>query len=210
MNEILIDFKDAKAYIQEADILLFRGKGWISKIIGTAGCGVHSHVAMASWHNGDNALLECVEFYEKAGGRTINLETLNNNDDRMIDVYRVVDQKQVITFDPNDSSITHRTVDLDRKKVTNNLRKLTGLPYGWRRLLWIAKAKMVGFRLFFDYQDLINDDIVDVVYPVCSSALAYSFSQTGFDLVPNKGDGWTEPADIARSGLINYLFTLNK
>jgi hypothetical protein len=45
--------------------------------------------------------------------------------------------------------------------------------------------------------------------PYCSQAISYAYRVgAGVDLVPNAADCMTEPADLARSGLLHYQFTL--
>ncbi len=209
-NLVYLPFSTAKSLIQEADILLFRNTKFniASFFIKQVGEGVHSHVALASWYN--NSLLECVEFSEKTGGRIVNLETYNNQDIREIDVYRPVSRFDNCVFNEQTLKIISNTITLDNKAVTKIMRKMTSLPYGWRRIWWIAKHKMIGFRLFFKPINIMDDTLKDVVYPVCSTAVAYAFSKNGCDLVKNRADEWTEPAHIASSGRLSYLFTLKK
>jgi hypothetical protein len=57
-------------------------------------------------------------------------------------------------------------------------------------------------------EDLTSDEIKDIVYPVCSTAVAYSFNKNSFDLIKNRNDSWTKPGDIAESTLLHYLFTM--
>ena len=54
----------------------------------------------------------------------------------------------------------------------------------------------------------MTDELEDMVYPVCSTSVSYSFNKSEFDLVKNRSDEWTEPGDIAKSSGINYLFTV--
>ena len=89
------------------------------------------------------------------------------------------------------------------------MRKLTALPYGWRRIWWMAKHKMAGLRFFYKPDDLMIDTVKDVVYPVCSTAVSYSFNKNGYDLITNRSDEWTEPGQISMSPRLSYLFTLS-
>ena len=67
-----IKYGRAKELIQEGDILLFRGSGIIGFLIKRYTAGVHSHVALA---HKDGNILECVEFREFMGGRSVSLTT---------------------------------------------------------------------------------------------------------------------------------------
>lgn len=208
MNRIYLPFDEAKLLINEADILLFRGGSFF---VSRCAEGIYTHVAIASWHNGNkDGLLEAVEFHEKFGGRTVNLEQYNKVDYREIDVYRCVERFDAYEFDADQKSVKSYTTRLQPKNITMTMRQMTGLPYGWRRIWWIAKHKLAVFRLFYNMHDLINDKLQEVIYPVCSTTLAYSFSKYECDLVKNRADEWTEPSHIASSARLSYLFSLAK
>ena len=89
------------------------------------------------------------------------------------------------------------------------MRKMTGLPYGWKRIWWIAQYKLPVLRFFYKIEHLVDDTSTELIYPVCSTAVAYSFSKEGFDLVHNRADKATEPSDLSRSPLLQYLFTIS-
>lgn len=199
-------FEEAEDLIEEGDILLFKGRGWGAFFLKRSAGGVYSHVGIASWCNG---LLECVEFTEGAGGRIVNLETYNKIDKRQIDVYRPISPRKKVTLEGDE--IREEWVDFDGLAVTTCMRKLSGLPYGWRRIWWIAKHKLAGFRLFYNPENTINDEAEDeIVYPVCSTAAAHCFNSNGFDLIKNRSDEWTEPSSLSTSTSLAYLFTLEK
>lgn len=216
-----IPYSEAKPLIKEGDILLFRGKGCISKIIGAMTETSYSHVGVASWVNGQHSdgVLECVEFREGSalmslinsnaggGGRSINLEQAIRKQPDQIDVYRPIPKFTSIVFNDETKAAELVTIDFDGKCVTNVMRKMTGLPYGWKRIWWMTKHKLVLWRLR-DKSSLMNDELKDIIYPVCSTSTSYAFTKCGYDLVKNRADEWMEPGDIAKSARLNYLFTL--
>jgi len=205
-KQMTLLYREAKPLIQEADVLLFRGRSLVSYFIGKAGETTYSHVGLASWVNG---LLEVVEFKENVGGVSSNLEKLVIKRPGIIDVYRPIPVWSKWEFDLETQTTTLVKKNFDGKAVTKTMRKMTGLPYGYRRVWWMLKHKMVGLRLFYSSKDLMVDDVQDVVYPVCSSTAAYSFNFNGFDLIHNRSDAWTEPGQIAESTRLSYLFTLS-
>lgn len=142
------------------------------------------------------------------GGRTVNLLNEIEKYPGQIDVYRPVDTFSHYTFDKETLSFTLKKISFNGKAVTNTMRRMTGLPYGWKRIIWLAHHKLAGWRLFYDRSALMSDNMQDIIYPVCSTAVAYAFNSNNFDLIHNKSDEWTEPADIARSARLSYLFTL--
>ncbi len=211
MQQLILPFKDIKAKINEGDILLFRGQGWVSRIIGSQTDTTYSHVAVASWSNGDantdDGILECVEFREGYGGRSVLLENEVNRLPNQIDVYRPIPVFGRVSFNATTKEVDFFKKDFNGRAVTRIMRKMTGLPYGWRRIWWMTKNKLLFLRLF-SKESLMNDKLGDIVYPVCSTSVSYAFNMNDFDLINNKSDEWMEPGHIALSPRINYLYTL--
>lgn len=198
-----------KHLIQEGDVLLFRGSSFYSRFLRISGDSPYTHVGLASWHND---VLECVEFHEKHGGRSVNLENYIKLDNRIIDVHRPVPFFASQKFNLETSEVDVTRIPFDGTLVTDELRSLTGLPYGWKRICWIACHKLGGLRFFYNPDTTSTDSspIEEVIYPVCSTAVAYCFSQHDFDLVSNKADEWTEPGHIANSTRLHKLFTIKE
>ena len=209
MKEILLPWISAKNFLHEGDVLLFKGKGVMSYFIKRAGEGKYSHVGLVSAHpsNGSDPLWECVEFSEWKGGRTINLERYVKQNSGLIDIYRPRDIYMNSFF--NGKEIVDENITFQPKRITNFMRKLTGLPHGWKRIIWIAQHKLPFLRLLYPIESIIeNDENNQLVYPVCSTAVSYAFSRTGYQLLHNRADKATEPSDISRSPLLSYLFTI--
>lgn len=233
MNRIYIPYSLIlkEKLINEADILQHRTTGVVSKFIRTFTEGEHSHSSMASWsHNGDD-VLENIEFLEWKGGRTVNLRHVVNENPQGIDVYRVsspitilktsfdMDEYALLDWDCknpletvediDDFSIETETLEFNGKAITNCMRRLTGLPYGYMRIWKIAKMKIPILR-FFIKPDLNDEQDSDKVYPVCSSAVAHCYRKHYVDLMHARPDSKTSPADLTRSPLLNYMFTILK
>lgn len=208
-DRILIPYTKARSLIKEADILLYRGDSWYSWFIKRASRGLYSHIALASWHNGDNGLLETVEFHGYRGGGVVTqMSRLFPKFSGQIDLYRPVDKYQTSIYNKDTHEIKGKEIRLCPKSVTRTMRSLTGMPYGWKRIWWFIKSYAIGSRFFYNLEDLTSDEIRDIIYPVCSTAVAYSFAVNGFDLIHEKSDEWTQPSDIAQSPLTSYLFTI--
>lgn len=203
----LVPYVQAQSLLKEGDVLLFEGASLVGSLIQRAGEGKYSHVGIASGHRTNGHIFwECVEFREWKGGRTISLEQYVKENN--IDVYRVSPENISWHYAEEEGKIYKDSVPFDGKAVTNTMRKMTGLPYGYKRIYWIAQHKIPFLRLLYSMDSIVDDNTEELVYPVCSTAIAYSFSKAGFDLVSNRGDEWTEPSDIARSALLHYLFTI--
>ncbi len=212
MNKI--PYNKAKDLIQEGDVLLFRPEprkkwwyppklGWfIAKYSG----GQHSHVGLASRQfNGEVVL---IEFREWRGGRAINLANEILGKSGFIDVYRVISPvgMPVTDADGNESIVQKKFTDSVARQVTDEMFRLTGLPYGWEIIWKIALAYLPGVRLF-GWKNKFENNVEDNIY-VCSTAINYVFRKYYMDPVPGIADSYTKPADLAHSPLFQYQFTL--
>ena len=192
----IIPYSETLSLIQEADILLFRGNGIISWLIKRYGSGVHSHVGIAHWDNGN---LQCVEFREFKGGRSVSLKRQVNNNPFGIDVFRAAKR---VDYE-NDSYVLD---DSAKFKITTTMLKLTGLPYGWKNIWKLFKHYLPFCRLA---PQNIKDNNATKIF-VCSTAVAYAYRTSYIDPVPYLADSAVTPSDLARSSLFEYKFTLQK
>ena len=192
----IIPYSEALPLIQEADILLFRGNGILSWLIKRYGSGIHSHVGIAHWDNGN---LQCVEFREFKGGRSVSLKTQVDNSPFGIDVFRAAKRVDY----QNESYVLD---DIKKSKITTTMLKLTGLPYGWKNIWKLFKHYLPFCRLA---SQNIKDNNATKIF-VCSTAAAYAYRTSYIDPVPYLADSAVTPADLARSSLFEYQFTLQK
>jgi hypothetical protein len=204
---IYVPYSDAveQKLIQEADVLLFRGVSLSSWLIKRYGGGVHSHAGMAHW-DGDH--LECVEFREFKGGRAVSLKTQVDSHPDNIDIFRPATRLQYNEFISSEakySNTNHRTA-FEPNKITDTMINLTGLPYGWKNIWKLAKHYLPFYRLA--PQNMKDDDPTNVF--VCSTAVAFAYRQAYIDPVPYLADSAVMPADLARSALFKYQFTISK
>ena len=208
---ILVPYHEAEQYIKEGDVLLFRGRGLSSWLIKRYGSGVHSHAAMAHW---DNDNLECIEFREVKGGRAVSLKSQVETHPDNIDIFRPARQIHSMNFSgwPENMEAYDREEQIDifnedtAKEVTDVMLQLTGLPYGWKNIWKLAKHYLPFARLA--KQNIKDDDPMNVF--VCSTAVAYAFRKAYIDPVPYLADSAVMPADLARSALFKYQFTISK
>jgi hypothetical protein len=213
ISKIVLPYHKAHHLIKEGDVLLFRSRAWYSWFVKSYTGSPYTHVGVASRHNGG---IEVVEFHSNTGGGVSrNLAQIVKAFPNEIDVYRpapIWSQCHIaISGNLAGYDIVHKVFEFTPKvarKITNTMRKMTGLPYGWKRIIWMGKRKLAGLRLVYKHEDLMDDTLKDVVYPVCSTSLAYAFSKHGFDLIHNKADEWTEPGHIALSSNLAELFTI--
>jgi hypothetical protein len=209
-GRIYLTYDQAEPLIKEGYVLLFRGQTWASKLIQKASDGLYSHVGLATWTNGRNnpPILECVEFKEWKGGRTVNLANYMRTHDGLIDVFAPTEPVYTYRFDPVTKTISKIRHFYNGRLLTNAMRRSTGLPYGWSRIWWLARFHLPFLRAFTrdnSFDDSVRDELI---YPVCSTAIAHYCSKYYVDLIKYRSDERTEPSDLARSPLLNYLFTL--
>jgi hypothetical protein len=187
-----LSFDKARRQIHQADALLYRRRGLIS----IAGRGVHSHAAMAVWWNGDKMVgqrdLMCVETRSLVGFRAVSLRSQVERYPGRIDVLGI--KKWIApTFDPEGAA--------------RFMRQMCGRRYGYRGLIAAAMLHLPIIRCFVSAR--IDDKAVSRRPPFCSQALALAYRLGGgVDPVPFLSDGLTEPADLARSAILRYRFTL--
>lgn len=203
----LISYNEAESLLREGDVLLFRSKGFLSCLIKRLGQGRYSHVGVAAavGENGHTVWM-CIEFaYPRA--QSVSLEQYVNQG-IVIDIYRPVSSRKITIW--KDDKLEEIEIKFSGKSVTNIMRRMTGLRYGWQRLLWFLQYKSPFLRLFYNMSNLIDDEDKPLIFPVCSTSVSHAFYKIGFDLLHNKSNDSMEPSDVARSPLLNYLFTLKK
>jgi hypothetical protein len=189
-----MDYAEAREHIVSGDVLLFRWRSRFSlgRAISIAGRGVHAHVGVALWHRESLLLAEVREFL---GGRLVLLShAVRGAGD--IDVARLGEH----CYDPRNIALSCR--------AAARMVRFAGLPYGWRNVLNTAMCHLVGARLAC--RPSLDDDEEPRGTPFCSEAVARAYREVpgGVDLVPNLADRFTEPADLARSSMLQYVCTI--
>ena len=195
---ILVPYNEALGRIKEADVLLFRGEGLMSWMIKRYGGGTHSHAAMAHWDDDD---LQCIEFREFKGGRIVAMKSQVKTHPDNIDVFRAASR---ITH--GGSGDNYALTDATTEAITDTMKEITGLDYGWKNFWRLAKHYAPFFRLA---EQNMKDEEPNEVF-VCSTAVTYAYRKNYVDPTPYLADSATTPADLARSALFTYQFTIEK
>lgn len=203
MNKILLTPQEAKPLIKEADLLFVDGVNWFtSTFIKWWTKSQYSHVAMASWSF--DSLLEIVEFLpNRGGGATTSYDNYFPKYSGRVDIYRPDPRYINMTFEPINKIICEEYIELKSKDITNTMRELTGIPYGYYRI-W----KMFTELFSSSVKTLTKTNNSPIIYPVCSTAVAYSFEKNGFILLRHRNYEWLAPGDLAVSPVLNYLFSI--
>ena len=185
--------------ISTADLLLYRGQGWISRLIAKAGRSDYSHAAKIDRlgnHSGEylGDELFCCEIRELKGGRIVTLASQVRKYPGLIDVYRA---------NPNDLP------GFDRQASAVHMRQFAGQDYGWSSVYSAALQHLAFIRLGIrhDYRAENGSAFERPVF--CSMACAMSDRLGGgIDPVPNLADRYTLPGDLSHSGFYDYHCTL--
>jgi hypothetical protein len=185
-----VNLSDVAAEIRDGDLLLFRGRGFIARLIGVAGRSEYTHAGRAVWWGND---LFCCEVRELRGGRAVTLESQVRKHPGAIDVFEV-----------NPSA---RWREFKRRGAVRYIRRLAGCDYGYRGVLLAALRHLPVWRFLVSPDS--DDKRIAEQPPFCSQACAMADRLGGgVDPVPELADRLTEPADLARSPFYRYRFTL--
>lgn len=205
MKRLILPYNEASELLQEADVLLFEhgafpSVGWL---IAKYSQSPYSHVGLAS-KEGKN--WNCLEFREFIGSRKYPLEQYVKDQPGKIDVFRAchklvfpsfeyghVFDKELVFY----PEIAH--------KITDSARELIGQSYSWY-LIYSMTASFIPFLRL--KQKIKFEDESDTISFVCSTLVNYTYRRHYTDLVKFLPDYYTKPGDIARSPVLNYLFTL--
>lgn len=203
-TNINLTYDAAKNYLNDADIILFRGKGVISKAIRVFSGGMYTHVGIVSYSTN---MLELLEFREFKGARAINLEREIKKHSGQMDVFRCIDKITRTNYSIYENRIVHKTSELNKMGVIKCMRQLLGANYDYGTIWSIFKRQIPIIRWLYNGNGE-NEDVKNKSSKVCSTSVAHCFSSVDFDLVPNKSNYLITPTDISRSSFLSYLFTL--
>jgi hypothetical protein len=186
----LVRLGECASQIWSGDLLLFRGRGVISRLIGAAGRSDYTHAARAIWWND---VLFCCEVRELRGGRAVTLESQIRKYPGLVDVFA--------------TNPDNRWPEYDWQRANRFMQRLAGCDYGYAGLLKAAVLHVPFWRLLVKPE---LDDVQIADYPpFCSHACAMADRLGGgVDPVPHLADRITEPGDLARSPFYRYRFTL--
>lgn len=200
----LIPYDKATQQLREADVLLYRGKGLLSKLIQLGGRGPWSHAAVATQLDGDWFVAEVREWY---GGRIVSLDDQVRRYPGQIDIFR-----PKLTEAPASA--------VARMNVTRYMRRRAGCDYGWDAVLQAAVLHLPLVRIAISklpwlckfvtraYERRISHLKALEQWPYCSMAIDAAFRSIDIDIVPHLDSRLTEPSDLARSYFLQYVGTI--
>ena len=185
-TQYLVNYSDIRGEIRNADLLLFRRRNRVTRLIAVAGRSPYVHAAMAGWWKGRLMSVEMTS----GGGRAQLLSNIVARWPGTIDVYRANALRQRFS----------------RERALLAMIGITGRQYGWTNLCRAALLHLPLLRFLVSPD--VNDRENSTWPPFCSQAIAMADRAGGVDPVPNLADRLTEPGDLARSPFFEYRFTL--
>jgi hypothetical protein len=187
-----VKYSDARSGIEDADVLLFRGRGRFSRLIQWATRSSYSHAGLAVWFSGR---LMVAESRELRGCRIVPLSN-------------AIGSATVCRFVPMP------WVQVDRERVVDSALARLGAPYGWAHILRIGLAHLplwllrripvIGKYVPGGRQWSEDDQAPSGRSLICSEYVAACYRAGGVDLVPRLSDQDTTPGDLARSAALGF------
>lgn len=206
---INVGFSDARGLLEPCDVLLFRGRSPLSRMISGYTGSFYTHAAVADKFPLDDTpnYCEILQFREGKGGVISSLWREVEKYSGRIDVYRPEKTTSLYRFNPETKEITTEKIEFSPNRVLMAMRKLSGLQYGYWRifLFWLRVAPFV--RIFRIKKRPLFWKVDEIKLPVCSTSVAWAFAKTGYFLTA-QDPNWTTPGDLGRSPRLSYLFTL--
>ena len=168
---MVVHYGGIRRAIRDGDILLFRGKSWISRVIRRITRSPYSHAAIVAWWGDRLMVLEAV-------GKGIVVSRMS------VVVNQYSGKVELWTTDE----------DLARTEVIRTAQRLLGKLYSLYKLIRNLRRMLFG-RARHEEADpeAPPDDFV------CSEFVSRVWRAGGIDLVTDAPDIYTKPSDIAKS-----------
>ena len=167
----LVHYAGIRREVRDGDILLFRGKSWLSRIICRVTSSRYSHAAIVAWWNERLMVLEAV-------GKGIVVSRMS------VVVNKYSGKVELWTTDDN----------LARTEVIRAAQRLLGKRYSAYKLI-----RNLGRLVFGRPRHEEADPEAPPDDFVCSEFVSRVWRAGGIDLAENSPDMYTKPSDIAKS-----------
>lgn len=171
----------ARTEIENGDVLAFRGRGFVSRMISLFSGGSTTHVGMAVWWHNRLMLLESREF------RGIRIVALS----------REVERNEVWWYRPSDEA-TLLSLHRLRKMAWAVENAGTGYNYlGILRYTYRVVPKWLRWLL-----PKTQTDRLSMGNRFCSEFVSAVYRRAGLDLRPDLPDASTSPAELVKTTLL--------
>jgi len=195
----------ALPYLRSGDLAFFRVTkrwrfcAWIQeKITAWWQNSPYIHVGIIEMKGGVPWLIDMSA--SAGGGREEPLQS--DLADYDVDIYRLNrDYNRRICFCEEKNVVTSDVYRFDAAFTLMKVRELCKRKYSWRTNLRIMLERCFG------YDKLSNDEAI-VRAVNCATVIESAFNDCGFDLCPRMSPGFATPDRLARSALLDCLFTV--
>lgn len=170
-QRVFLHYGGIRGKIRDGDILLFRGKSWISRLICRVTGSPYSHSAIVAWWSDRLMVLEAV-------GKGIVVSRMS------VVVNQYSGKVELWTTDEN----------LARTDVIRAAQRLLGKRYSLSKLM----RNLVRLVLGRPRHEDADPDAPPADF-VCSEFVSRVWRAGGIDLVKDAPDMYTKPSDIAKS-----------
>lgn len=168
---MVVHYAGIRGKIRDGDILLFRGKSWLSRVICRVTGSPYSHAAIVAWWNERLMVLEAV-------GKGVVVSRMS------IVVNQYSGKVELWTTDEK----------LARAEVIRAAQRLLGKRYSPYKLIRNLQRLVFGRPRHEEADpDAPPDDFI------CSEFVSRTWRAGGIDLVGDAPDRYTKPSDIAKS-----------
>ena len=180
-----LDYLEVRDLLRDGDLVLFRGKGRLSKLIVKASKGEYSHVGMILWWGGLQGRLMVVEAHWPGGLRAVPLSWLLCEYEGNLDLYRLKPE-----YRPRPDEIHG-----DGRLCLRQGQLLREATYLLGRKFAVYDLFRVGMRHMFGWSWPKDTDGTRDLF--CSEYISRVLNESGLDPSP-EADLKTTPTDLAR------------
>ncbi len=180
-----LEYDDFRDQIKDGDILLYKGQGFVSRVIQFFTRSEYSHAGIVVRWNKRLMVMEAIR-------KGVIVNPFRRSVNRYKGTVEWWSSKQEIN-------------DATRERMIRFAQRQLGKDFGFWLLFWFA------FMISFFYRDLDKRDAVRRERKLfCSLYVALIYHEADIDLAKNRADRFTSPADIASSPKLVKRMPLKK
>jgi hypothetical protein len=173
----LLQYSDIRESIQDGDILLFKGRGLLSRLISVFTRSEYTHAGIAVWWNERLMVLEAV-------GKGVWAVPLS---------WRLATYKGwMYWWTADESKLSEKNIVLDRTGIVSTAKIELGKEYAAWLLVRAAR------RLVLRVRGGAPDPLRPPDKLLCSQYVSQAYRSGNLDLIDDEPDSFTTPAHLAR------------
>jgi hypothetical protein len=171
-----VDYQSIRNQIRTGDILLFRGRRRLSKVIERLSRSPYSHVAFLTWWDGRVIAMQS----DLRGVEVIPASMLVCQYQGKVEWWRLAE---------------HHRQGFDQRDFLDRALTLVGIRYGYLALIGVAVRMLLGMSVVRKLSRIRPSTLF------CSSFVSYCYDNEKIAINAKAGAGGTSPADFALSGV---------